>query len=82
MKTKKLTVIAPIERTHQRQWSSLLKTLSRQIDGKKHTEGMDVNQAVSLIRGQPGTNASLRFTNGKQKDWQRAWIELHPVRYS
>ena len=83
-KTKKLTVIAPIEDTPAAKAGLIAKDLILKIDGK-NTEGMDVNQAVSLIRGQPGTEVKLTISrNGKQKDYQikRARIELHPVRYS
>lgn len=83
-KTKKLTVIAPIEDTPAFAAGLLAKDIIVKINGKS-TQGMDVNQAVSLIRGQPGTQVTLTIErNGQQKDYQikRARIELHPVRYS
>ncbi len=83
-KTKQLTVIAPIEDTPAFAAGLLAKDIIVKIDGK-NTAGMDVNQAVSLIRGQPGTPVTLTIQrNGQQKDYQikRARIEIHPVRYT
>jgi carboxyl-terminal processing protease len=83
-KTKKLTVISPIEDTPAAKAGLIAKDIIVKIDGKD-TKGMDVNQAVSLIRGQPGTSVKLTIErNGRQRDYQitRARIELHPVRYS
>jgi carboxyl-terminal processing protease len=82
-KTKKLTVIAPIEDTPAYAAGVLAQDIILKIDGK-NTEGMDVNDAVALIRGQPGTNVSLTILrNGQQKQFQikRARIEIHPVTY-
>jgi carboxyl-terminal processing protease len=83
-KTKKLTVIAPIEDTPAFTAGVLAKDIITKIDGKT-TQGMDVNQAVTLIRGQPGTEVKLTILrNGKEKDFpiKRAHIEIRPVRYS
>lgn len=83
-KTKKLTVIAPIEDTPAFAAGLLAKDTITKINGKT-TEGMDVNEAVSLIRGQPGTEVKLTILrNGQQKEFQikRARIEIRPVRYS
>ncbi|MBW4613427.1 MAG: PDZ domain-containing protein [Desmonostoc vinosum HA7617-LM4] len=83
-KTKKLVVIAPIEDTPAFKAGILAKDTILKIDGKS-TQGMDTNQAVSLIRGEPGTNVALTIErNGeiKQFDIKRARIEIHPVRYS
>ena len=83
-KTKKLTVIAPIEDTPAFNAGVLAKDIITKIDGKS-TEGMDVNQAVSMIRGQPGTLVTLTIQrNNQQKEFQlkRARIEIRPVRYS
>lgn len=82
-KTKKLTVISPIEDTPAYAAGVLAKDIILKIDGK-NTEGMDVNAAVALIRGQPGTSISLTILrNGQQKQFQikRARIEIHPVTY-
>jgi carboxyl-terminal processing protease len=82
--TKKLTVIAPIEDTPAFKAGIQAKDIITKIDGKS-TEGMDTNQAVSLIRGKAGTSVNLTILrNGKQQDFRiaRAKIEIHPVRYS
>ncbi|MDP8962891.1 MAG: S41 family peptidase, partial [Cyanobacteriota bacterium] len=83
-KTKKLTVIAPIEDTPAFKAGVLAKDIIVKIDGKS-TEGMDVNDAVKLIRGQEGTQVLLTIQRGdKQVDYplRRARIEIHPVRYN
>ncbi len=83
-KTKKLTVIAPIEDTPAFTAGVLSNDVISKIDGKT-TEGMDVNQAVSLIRGQPGTAVNLTILRkGQEKQFQikRARIEIRPVRSS
>jgi carboxyl-terminal processing protease len=83
-KTKKLTVIAPIEDTPAAKAGLLAKDIITKINGKS-TEGMDTNQAVSLIRGEPGTMVNLTIQrNGQEKEFKitRAKIEIHPVEYS
>lgn len=83
-KTKKLMVIAPIEDTPAFKAGILAKDMIVKIDGKS-TEGMDVNDAVKLIRGREGTSVTLTIQRGeKQLDYplKRARIEIHPVRYS
>ncbi|NJP12421.1 MAG: PDZ domain-containing protein [Leptolyngbyaceae cyanobacterium RU_5_1] len=83
-KTKKLTVIAPIEDSPAFSAGILAKDIILKIDDKS-TEGMDVNKAVTLIRGQAGTKVKLTILRGeKQMDFniQRAKIEIHPVRVS
>ncbi|MBV8885426.1 MAG: S41 family peptidase [Chroococcidiopsidaceae cyanobacterium CP_BM_RX_35] len=83
-KTKQLTVIAPIEGTPAAAAGIIAKDIITKIDGKP-TQGMDVNQAVSLIRGQPGTIVNLTILrNGQTKDLaiKRAQIEIRPVRYT
>ena len=82
--TKRLTVIAPIEDTPAFKAGIQAKDIITKIDGKS-TEGMDTNQAVSLIRGKVGSSVVLTISrNGKEKDIRivRAKIEIHPVRYS
>lgn len=81
--TKKLMVISPIEDTPAFKAGVLAKDVILKIDDKS-TEGMDVNDAVKLIRGEPGTSVKLTVQRGnKQIDYQltRAKIEIHPVRY-
>jgi len=83
-KTKQLVVIGPIEDTPAFKAGVLAKDIILQIDGKS-TKGMDTNQAVSLIRGEAGTQVSLtiqRDGQTKQFDIKRARIEIHPVKYS
>ncbi|MBO3459006.1 S41 family peptidase [Aetokthonos hydrillicola Thurmond2011] len=81
---KKLTVIAPIEDTPAFKAGLLAKDVITKINGK-NTEGMDINQAVALIRGEAGTQVTLSIVrNGQPKDYTitRAKIEIHPVKYS
>ncbi|HEY9635146.1 MAG TPA: carboxyl-terminal processing protease CtpC [Coleofasciculaceae cyanobacterium] len=82
--TKKLMVIAPIEDTPAFKAGILAKDTISKIDGKS-TEGMDVNDAVKLIRGQEGTSVTLTIKRGDQeKEYKlsRARIEIHPVRHN
>jgi carboxyl-terminal processing protease len=83
-KTKKLTVIAPIEDSPAFAAGIQAKDIILKIDGKS-TEGMDVNKAVTLIRGPVNTQVKLTILRGdKQVDYniKRAKIEIHPVRAS
>lgn len=84
--TNKLVVIAPIEDTPAFAAGVQAKDIILEIDGQS-TEGMDINQAVSLIRGPVGSQVSLTIQReGQQGTIQfqitRARIEIHPVRYS
>lgn len=83
-KTKKLTVIAPIEDSPAFSAGILAKDIIAKIDNQS-TDGMDVNKAVTLIRGNAGTSVKLTIQRGdKQMDFQlkRAKIEIHPVRFT
>ncbi len=83
-KTKKLTVISPIEDTPAAKAGVLAKDIIIKINGKS-TQGMDTNQAVSLIRGEAGTKVKLTVLRGtQQKEFEiaRAKIEIHPVKFS
>ena len=83
-KTKKLTVIAPVEDAPAFKAGLLAKDIITKINGKS-TDGMDTHQAVSLIRGEAGTSVNLTIDrNGQQKDFNitRAKIAIHPVKYS
>jgi carboxyl-terminal processing protease len=83
-KTKQLVVIAPIEDTPAFKAGILAKDEILKINGKS-TEGMDTNQAVSLIRGEAGTKVKLTIRrSGKSRDFEitRAKIEIHPVKFS
>jgi carboxyl-terminal processing protease len=82
--TKNLVVISPIEDSPAFTAGILAQDVIVKIDGQS-TEGMDVNQAVSLIRGPAGSEVTLTVKRGNQElDFrlQRARIELHPVRYT
>ncbi|GAP94000.1 carboxyl-terminal processing protease CtpC [Leptolyngbya sp. NIES-2104] len=83
-KTKKLTVISPIEGSPASSAGVVAKDIITQIDGKS-TEGMDVNKAVTLIRGPVNTQVKLTVQRGAQQlefNLTRAKIEIHPVRAS
>lgn len=82
--SKKLVVIAPIEGTPAAKAGVLSKDIILKIDGKS-TEGMEVSDAVNLIRGPVGTEVTLTvLRNNQQKMFKlkRDRIEIHPVRYS
>ena len=75
-------VIAPIEDTPAFKAGIHAKDVIVKIDGKS-TEGMEVDQAVKLIRGKEGTPITLTIKRGQQEtDYPlvRERIEIHPVR--
>ncbi|RMD69813.1 MAG: S41 family peptidase, partial [Cyanobacteria bacterium J149] len=77
-----IVVISPIEDTPAAEAGIISKDIIRKVDGK-NTEGMELNDVVSLIRGKPGTQVTLTIEReGKVKDYTltRAKIEIHPVR--
>jgi carboxyl-terminal processing protease len=83
-KTKKLVVISPIEDTPAAEAGIIAKDTIIEINGKS-TKGMDVNQAVQLIRGKEGTEVILKIMRGKKLltfPLKRARIEIHPVKYT
>jgi carboxyl-terminal processing protease len=80
--TGQLIVISPIEDTPAFRAGILAKDIITKIDGKS-TKGMNVNDAVKLIRGKEGTEVILTIQRGEQEvDYPltRATIQLHPVR--
>jgi len=80
--TNNIVVISPIEDTPAFKAGIISKDIIRKIDGKS-TEGMELNDAVSMIRGKPGTKVDLVIErDGKMIDFTitRASIEIHPVR--
>ncbi len=80
--TDRLIVISPIEDSPAFDAGILAKDIIMEIDGQD-TLGMDVNEAVKLIRGEEGTNVTLTIKRGETKiDYPivRARIEIHPVR--
>jgi carboxyl-terminal processing protease len=83
-KTKKLTVISPIEDSPAFKAGIRSKDIITKID-EQSAEGMDVNKAVTLIRGAVGTKVKLTIQRGTQIltfDLKRDKIEIHPVRTS
>src|SRR6476646_100831 len=83
-KTKKLVVVAPIEDTPAAKAGVLAKDTIVRIDGKS-TEGMDVDKAVTLIRGPVGSQVTLTVLREKQElefQLKRDRIEIHPVKYT
>ena len=82
--TKKLVVISPIEGTPAFDAGIQAKDIISKINGQS-TEGMDINQAVSLIRGPIGSQVTLTIQRENQEiefPIIRAKIEIHPVKYS
>lgn len=80
--TNNIVVISPIEDTPAAEAGIISKDIIRKVDGKS-TEGMDLNDVVSLIRGKPGTQVTLTIEReGDVRDYNltRAKIEIHPVR--
>jgi len=80
--TDRLIVISPIEDTPASEAGILAQDLIIKIDGKD-TKGMDVNDAVKLIRGERGSQVTLTIDrNGQESDYAivREKIEIHPVR--
>jgi carboxyl-terminal processing protease len=83
-KTKKLTVVAPIENTPAAKAGILARDIIIKIDGK-NTEGMDTKTAVQLIRGPKGTTVTLTIQRSKEVltfPLTRDRIEIHPVRFN
>ncbi len=81
-KTDRLVVISPIEDTPASEAGILSQDIIVKIDGKD-TKGMDVNDAVKLIRGERGSQVTLTIDRqGQQTDYAivREKIEIHPVR--
>jgi carboxyl-terminal processing protease len=82
--TDKLTVVAPIEDTPAFNAGVLAQDIIIRIDGQ-NTEGMDINEAVQLIRGPIGSEVILTIQRGSRTlDFPitRDRIEIHPVKAS
>jgi carboxyl-terminal processing protease len=80
--TKKLTVVSPIEDSPAAEAGILAKDEITSINGRS-TKGMDINEAVSLIRGPQGTKVKLGVQRGTRQfevEIKRAKIELHAVK--
>ncbi|MEM1369041.1 MAG: carboxyl-terminal processing protease CtpC [Cyanobacteria bacterium P01_H01_bin.15] len=77
----RLIVISPIEDTPAFEAGVVAKDIITKID-ETDTLGMDVNDAVQLIRGKPGTQVTLTIRRGEEYltfPIVRALIEIHPV---
>ncbi|MGK7895882.1 MAG: carboxyl-terminal processing protease CtpC [Xenococcus sp. (in: cyanobacteria)] len=80
--TDRLIVVAPIEDTPAFEAGILAQDIIKEIDGTD-TKGMDVNEAVKLIRGKPGSRVTLTIDReGVPIDYEivRTRIQIHPVR--
>ncbi|PSN11988.1 peptidase S41 [filamentous cyanobacterium CCT1] len=82
--TKDIVVVAPIEDTPAFDAGIRSQDVILAIDGES-TEGMELNDAVSRIRGTVGSEVTLTIRRGEQElevPIVRARIEIHPVRYN
>ncbi|PSR16636.1 peptidase S41 [filamentous cyanobacterium CCP3] len=82
--TKDIVVVAPIEDTPAFEAGIRSQDVILAIDGES-TEGMELNDAVSRIRGTVGSEVTLTIRRGEQElevPITRARIEIHPVRYN
>ncbi|MBE9160467.1 PDZ domain-containing protein [Nodosilinea sp. LEGE 06152] len=82
--TKDIVVVAPIEDTPAFEAGIRPQDVILAIDGES-TEGMELNDAVSRIRGTVGSEVTLTIRRGEQElevPMVRARIEIHPVRYN
>jgi len=81
--TNELVVVSPIEDTPAFSAGILSGDIIVQIDDHS-TNGMDINEAVNLIRGPVNSDVTLTVRRGERElefDIVRARIEIHPVRY-
>ncbi|MEO1619496.1 MAG: carboxyl-terminal processing protease CtpC [Cyanobacteria bacterium J06632_3] len=82
--TNEIVVVSPIEQTPAYEAGLLSGDVITQIDGQS-TEGMELSDAVSLIRGPIGSSVTLSISRENEPlefELTRARIEIHPVRYS
>ena len=82
--TNKILVVAPIEDTPAFDAGVRARDVIIAIDGES-TEGMDLNAAVTRIRGPVGSSVTLTMQRGEKLidfEIERARIEIHPVRYT
>jgi carboxyl-terminal processing protease len=81
-KTKQIVVVAPIDDTPAAKAGIIAKDIIIKIDGKS-TKGLDLNQAVQLMRGAEGTWVLLTVQHGQkivEHKLRRQQIELHRVK--
>ncbi|MCL2931985.1 MAG: S41 family peptidase [Trichodesmium sp. MAG_R03] len=82
--TKKLVVISPIEDTPAFDAGIQAQDIITKIDAQS-TKGMNINEAVSLIRGPIGSQVILTIKRENREiefPIIRGKIEIHPVKYS
>ncbi|MGB3574183.1 MAG: carboxyl-terminal processing protease CtpC [Phormidesmis sp.] len=82
--TNDIVVVSPIEDTPAYEAGLISGDVIKFIDGQS-TEGMDLSDAVNLIRGPVDSSVTLSVSrDGQPIDFElaRARIEIHPVRYS
>lgn len=82
--TEKLIVISPIEDSPAFEAGVQAQDIITKIDNRS-TEGMDLNEAVKLIRGPIGSQVKLTILRDDREvefNITRDQIEIHPVRYS
>ncbi|MGD1864402.1 MAG: carboxyl-terminal processing protease CtpC [Phormidesmis sp.] len=82
--TNEIVVVSPIEDTPAFEAGLISGDVIKFIDGQS-TEGMELSDAVSLIRGPVNSSVTLSVSReGEPLDFDllRARIEIHPVRYS
>ncbi|EDX86295.1 C-terminal processing peptidase subfamily [Synechococcus sp. PCC 7335] len=82
--TDNIVVVSPIEATPAFEAGLLSGDVITSIDGNS-TEGMELNDAVSLIRGPVNSDVVLSIDrDGRALEFEltRARIEIHPVRFS
>lgn len=82
--TKEIVVVAPIEDTPAFEAGIRSKDVILKIDDES-TEGMELNDAVSRIRGPVDSEVVLTIRRGEETlevPIIRARIEIHPVRYN
>ena len=82
--TDEIVVVAPIEDTPAFEAGLRSQDVIMAIDGES-TESMELNDAVSRIRGKVGSEVTLTIRRGDETidfTLTRARIEIHPVRFS
>ncbi|MEO1404272.1 MAG: PDZ domain-containing protein, partial [Cyanobacteria bacterium J06635_1] len=82
--TDDIVVVSPIEQTPAFEAGVRSGDIIRSIDGQS-TEGMDLNDAVNLIRGPVNSEVNLILERDEEPidfTLTRARIEIHPVRYT
>ncbi|MGB3300426.1 MAG: carboxyl-terminal processing protease CtpC [Phormidesmis sp.] len=82
--TNNIVVVSPIEDTPAFEAGLLSGDVITSIDGQS-TEGMELNDAVNLIRGPVNSKVKISVTREEKPlefEIARAQIEIHPVKYS